>query len=207
MESPRPVPSDLCFDVKYQQIYKKQKCFQSLTIEDEMLFVLRLKPYTLKLIEVKDYIFKSQSILFGNEVFQTKSILKQMDLVYNMFFKDIELNGRVLLLISAIDQINEKKGDIDVKSLSNSLGITIRTLQRWFKEFIGFTPKEYIDIVALQSDISKIEKLKYLKMGKIPEHCTDYSHFFKLFKRYTNISPKVYYSSSLQHISALNDIF
>lgn len=192
----------------HYQIYKKKTHFQSIQVEDESLFILRLKPYTLALFEEKEYIFKSQMINLANNIFTTKSILKQMDLTYEHILSDIyKLNNHFTKLSLAINTINDKKGEIDVSDLALQLDISIRTLQRWFKKDIHLAPKDYIAIIKIQADIRKIKKVEFFKTHNAPDFYTDYSHFYKKFKKFTNISPKVFYDSKLNHFSSVFDIY
>jgi AraC-like DNA-binding protein len=130
-----------------------------------------------------------------------------MDLVNDIFLQDLNTHKNTHQLISCIQKVYESKGDIKVESLCQSIDISIRTLQRWFKEFIGLSPKEYISIVKLQNNIKKIKKVEYLKSQHTPSQYADYSHFYKSFKRYTQLTPSAFYNSSIQHIRSIYDIY
>lgn len=191
----------------YYQIYTKKKSFQSFEVFEEDLFIIRLKPYTLHFLQAKGFVFKSQLISFSNEVFLTKSILQQMMLIDKIFFEDLKLCEKSLGIISIIEQINTTKGEIQVEELAKRSKLSTRTLQRRFQKYIALSPKVYIDIIRIQDMIRKIKKIEFTKTGNIPPYYSDYSHFFKTFKNLTNLSPKAYYNSSLQHLKSIYDIY
>lgn len=188
-------------------ILKKQVKLQYFEIANESLFVIRLKPFTLKLLDDKGYLFKSQMISLYQKVFHSKSLIKQMELIYKHLFSDIYiLDKKSSNIVIQTNIIQSKKGYLSVESLAKQFNISVRTLQRDFKKYINLTPKEYISIVRIQNDISKQVMVEFLKTGHIPKYYTDYSHFHKQFKKYTTISPKHYYTLELQYVSSIYDI-
>lgn len=191
----------------YTKTYKKALHFQSIEVYEEALFILRLKPYTLSLLENKEYVFRSQLFTFSKDIFQSPSYLELISLLYESLFKDISIIDKKNFIVKpSIDMINESYGEIKVSELAFKLNTSIRTIQRAFKEFVGLSPKDYISIAKMQSDIRHTKKIEYIRSNHIPEHYTDYSHFYKNFKKIINVSPKIFYSSNINHINSIYDI-
>lgn len=97
-------------------------------------------------------------------------------------------------LFDFIKRINTKKGDINLLSLCKEFNISIRQLERKFKQEVGLSPKLYSRIIRLRHVKGELSSLE------IPDLTTtayetgffDQAHFTKEFKFFMNETPKNY---------------
>lgn len=193
----------------YNGLILKSTKAQKIYLDGEEIYLLRLKPYTLSFLEKNDKDFSERIYDLGNEIFRTRSILNVMSNTYHFLFEDIDykFEDEFLFQMDIIDFIYEQKGDLSVEDLENHFGISIRTLQRRFKDQIKLTPKEYIDIIRFQSEMTKFCFLKTKKHRILPKWFKDYSHFSKFMKKYTNKSPKDFYEDKDDRFNSIYDIY
>ncbi len=94
----------------------------------------------------------------------------------------------------AIKVISQSTGQISLQNIQWELGITERTLQRIFDANVGISPKMYSRICQFQSAFQKINQVQFSKISDIAyEHgYADQSHFTRVFKEFTNITPTMY---------------
>ena len=92
----------------------------------------------------------------------------------------------------SVTQIYGAHGNIRVKELVDQLNTTHKTLETHFKEHLGLTPKQYIDVARVNFVLSQLKKLKSYSaadlIGKTGYY--DESHLIKHFKRLVSFTPK-----------------
>ncbi|WP_335317830.1 DUF6597 domain-containing transcriptional factor [Pedobacter terrae] len=94
------------------------------------------------------------------------------------------IDQRRLRLFELINQYN---GEIKVEALAKAIGWTARSINRYFRKWLGITLKNYIDIIKFSN------ALKQLKLGSLyPElDYADQSHFIKAVKKFSGSKPTV----------------
>lgn len=90
--------------------------------------------------------------------------------------------------------INKSKGQISLQNIQHELGVTERTLQRLFDTNVGISPKMYSRVCQFQSAFQKINQYQFSKLSDIAYEYefADQSHFTRVFKEFTNLTPTVY---------------
>ena len=98
----------------------------------------------------------------------------------------------------ATDIIQKNKGLVSLKGLQAELNVTERTFQRMFEQHIGLSPKAFSKICQFNSAFQQIETGAFSKLGDIAYQngYADQSHLIRVFKEFTNISPKEYLRQS-----------
>ncbi len=88
--------------------------------------------------------------------------------------------------------IQQNNGNIKVNELSLQTNISIRQLERKFKEQIGLSPFQFIKSVKVKSIIDTIQNKNYESLTELTfdYNYFDQSHFIKEFKSHTGKSPK-----------------
>lgn len=106
------------------------------------------------------------------------------------------VNNSVKLAIEFINENYHK--NITPRVLAENLFISERTLYRLFKESIGLTITEYINYVRI-INAKRLMTDTSLSITDIAYHCgfNDSSYFSTVFKKYTEISPRIYRSNRL----------
>ena len=97
---------------------------------------------------------------------------------------------------AAADLIRNQKGGITVESLSDSVCISPRQLEREFKNKLGVSPKTYIRIARLNTVLDFINKSHKVSLAQLSYLCgySDQPHFIKDFKSLTGELPSFYLS-------------
>lgn len=96
------------------------------------------------------------------------------------------------MLMQVIADIKKHKGTISVFELANRHFTTVRQLERHFKQHIGISPKEFINIIRFQFVHAAIrEKSSEKSLLKIAfDHgYYDHAHLANAIKRYTGDTP------------------
>ncbi len=93
----------------------------------------------------------------------------------------------------AIEKIIDSHGKVDLKSICNEVGISERSLERYFKKYVGLSPKYYSRIIRFSTIFKLVQEEVidwtdiYLRAGFY-----DQSHFIKNFKEFTGEEPSRY---------------
>lgn len=84
---------------------------------------------------------------------------------------------------------------IDVTTLSQNFGLSVRDIQRLFKRYIGVTPKAYIRLIRVRSVKNKIANNDFVNFTHlaIDSGYFDQSHFIRDFKLLMENTPTEYY--------------
>src|SRR5688572_8285715 len=129
------------------------------------------------------------------QLLNTRMLNFRLDLLNN-FIKKLADNAIAIDSKTefATKAINKSKGQISLQNIQHELGITERTLQRIFDTNVGISPKMYRRVCQFQSAFQKLNQYQFSKVSDIAyEHgYADQSHFIRVFKEFTNITPREY---------------
>lgn len=171
------------------------------------ILVIRFKPESFyKLFRLDPSIFRYRKIATLSDInflvelfdtiYATNSIKEKIDLIEYYIISLIPVNTKTGLLNSAIELINQTKGQISVSDVIRRMNVNYKWLERNFTKYLGLTPKEYIQ---LQRFISA-----YIELHNQPDDLLnvavtngyyDYNHFLKEFKDFTGKTPIEYISN------------
>ncbi|TGL56998.1 AraC family transcriptional regulator [Leptospira ognonensis] len=95
------------------------------------------------------------------------------------------------VLHACIEEILEAKGNCEIGKLSKRHGLSERTLQRRFENYVGLSPKQFAKIIRFQSSLQILNRTKDIKLTEIAYEggYSDQSHFIRHFKTYTKQRP------------------
>lgn len=81
---------------------------------------------------------------------------------------------------------------VSLPNIQNELNISERSLERYFKQHIGISPKLYARINRFQSALENIRQTQFDKLTNIAYQSNyfDQSHFIRDFKEFAGTSPK-----------------
>ncbi|WP_288447345.1 helix-turn-helix transcriptional regulator [uncultured Chryseobacterium sp.] len=103
-------------------------------------------------------------------------------------------NDNIDLTTESLQMIMEKKGNITVSSIARSLKCSERHLQKSFKNFIGISPKLFINIIklrdALDDIVYPIDKLQTMTEVAVSNGYYDQPHFNNAFASFIGKTPK-----------------
>jgi AraC-like DNA-binding protein len=94
----------------------------------------------------------------------------------------------------ALVMISENKGQVAIADVCDSIGVNQRTFERRFAAETGILPKQFAKIIQFQSSLGQLSGNDYDKLTDIvyENGFSDQSHFIKVFKAYTGMTPKAF---------------
>ncbi|MCF7560530.1 helix-turn-helix domain-containing protein [Sabulilitoribacter multivorans] len=157
------------------------------------LFKIEMSGLTDKVIEVPDKVLETimpvKEISVGSLSFDEKVIkIEHWFIEYLLGLDLINFEGQ-----KAVELIIEKKGKTELKTIQREVGISERSLERYFRTKIGLSPKYYSRIIRF-SHIFKLAQLDEIDWSDIVflTGYYDQSHFIKNFKEFTGEDPSKY---------------
>jgi AraC-like DNA-binding protein len=95
---------------------------------------------------------------------------------------------------SAIHQIIAAHGAVKMKDVQATTGMSERTFERAIKQETGLTPKQFARIIQFQYSVDELkqEDDSSLTAISMSSGFSDQSHFIRVFKEYTGITPSAY---------------
>lgn len=94
----------------------------------------------------------------------------------------------------AITQIVQSGGSLSLKDLHKALGLSERSVERKFKQYVGLSPKLFARICRFQSSLNQIRNLKHEKLSDVAyeNEYADQSHLIRTFREFSGMSPNEY---------------
>ena len=96
------------------------------------------------------------------------------------------------ILLPVVADIQNNKGLLNVPNLAQRHFTTVRQLERSFKQYIGISPKEFINFVRYQLTLAKIQSnTSNRSLLDIAFECGyyDHAHLTNEVKKYTGVAP------------------
>lgn len=170
-------------------------CFKETNMNPETkLLGIRFKPAAFSafykfssLHEVRDITLEFEKALSPD----LQKTIQYSTAYFNHFFIN-KLSKPKHILLPVVADIQNHKGQLDVKTLAQRHFTTIRQLERSFKQQIGISPKELISLIRYQFALSTIQNnTTNRSLLDIAFECGyyDHSHLTNEFKRYTGTVP------------------
>ncbi len=137
-------------------------------------------------------------LLFGREI---ETIIEQLNetldfeemlrIVHDFLCKKASKLKQVLPLENALDHLINSDNPIRVDQLASEACVSVRQLERQFKERIGMPPKEYTRLVRFSKAWVLKEKNNDISWVKIAHEChyADQMHLIRDFKEFAGVTP------------------
>ncbi len=120
------------------------------------------------------------------------SLLQMLELLNKSFSDHLDMKSilpKELVLEKCINAIIEANGSISLEKLEEKAGKGKRQIQRYFKEYIGITPKKFSSLIRFKS-VYKQNVLSDTALGHFFDHgYFDQSHFIKDFRTNLGVTP------------------
>jgi AraC-like DNA-binding protein len=124
-------------------------------------------------------------------LFDLKEISFNHVAYFNQFFFN-NLRKPNYFLLQVIETIQMHKGQIKVEVLASKHFTTVRQLERSFKQHIGISPKQLINLIRYQNAMTAFQKRKpkeSMLSIAIDFGYYDHAHLTNEFKRYNGVTP------------------
>lgn len=110
----------------------------------------------------------------------------------------VEIPDKYGRITGAIEILQKSHGNISINSLSENVFTCRRNLHDLFLQFVGFSPKQYADIIRFNRFV-KLYTQHFGSLSQIGYQCGyhDLSHLNKDFTRFVGTSPSAYFGTAL----------
>ncbi|MCW8329798.1 helix-turn-helix domain-containing protein [Photobacterium sp. SDRW27] len=134
--------------------------------------------------------------------FHSKIQLVELWLLKQLEQQIIDYSQGQAPLHCAIQSIHQSHGQLSLsEKWAAEQGVSSRHLRRLFLHNLGMTPKQYSDVVRLQSCIQLIDHQGLNALYQSHDYC-DESHLIRQFKKFTGVTPRNFINMSV--LSKLN---
>ncbi|MBV7270688.1 helix-turn-helix domain-containing protein [Winogradskyella luteola] len=174
-------------------IYEQPKTFHYIGKFDEICIdfeplgieaLTGIKVSNLKFIdEVVENQFNSSWKEIYNFIYATDNISLRAELLEDFFLKKISLNHRDKFI--PFNEIFVNK----ISYLQNEFNLSYRSIHRLYKDNLGLSPKQFMNILRFRSIIQN-NKHKNGHMLDLNYGYYDQSHLIREFKTFTNLTPR-----------------
>jgi len=177
-------------DLKVDSTYLGIRLYPHQTL---FLFQISLKELnsqdTFQLFEVAPSLFPLYELLLRTFAFK-----EQIQIVESFLLtSSSEADNHSAIFKCCLNKIILQRGNLHVKDLEQYSGYSERYLRIIFQKELGIPPKTFIQLVNFQYIINDIAKGGFLIENHLAENLYyDSSHFYKTFKRFTNMTPGDY---------------
>jgi AraC-like DNA-binding protein len=140
---------------------------------------------------------------FSQRIKEKKCFKEMISYTESQLLKNLEnkiINSNYVSL--AAEAIRQTKS-LKMKDLPNQVYISMRQLDRQFKEQIGISPKHYMRITRLNEVRRLLNNNCRMDLTSVAYHCgySDQAHFINEFKSFTGELPTIFIREKNSHIS------
>lgn len=140
---------------------------------------------------MKDYDIDKIISILGDGSMVSDASIGEIESILESYIKEGVKRSKHFEMI--VDTIVEKRGLIHLSDFENE-NFSIRTLQRYFKEAIGISPKLFAQIYRHKYILEQMYLNRDIRWNDIVlnGYYYDFSHFTKDFSLFTNLKPRNY---------------
>lgn len=108
------------------------------------------------------------------------------------------------LVLHTAAQIVQQRGAVSIGALSTQMGYSVRTIDRLFRQYMGFSPKQYARIVRLQHALHLLSSQPTRSLAELSVVCGyyDQAHFNREFRAMTGQTPSAYRQHLAERMTA-----
>ncbi len=131
---------------------------------------------------------------------------QRIQVLAEYFYHLIAINKKNPQVVDiAIAKIFSAKGLIGVNEILKELNISERSLERYFKQFVGVSPQKFIRICRFQTALQKIKTADYQKLTDVAYDLgyADQAHFIREFKAFFGTAPMQLHKNQPDFLSDL----
>ncbi len=138
-------------------------------------------------------------------LFEITNIYQIVAIVEKYLLNFIHHNKEYTLVMKAVSEILQSKGNLKILNLHKELHTSTRQIERLFREYVGISPKQFSSLVRYQylwnsivnepnfNTLDKVYQLGY----------TDQAHMLNDFKRFHTMTPSLAKELALNYVAFL----
>jgi transcriptional regulator GlxA family with amidase domain len=119
---------------------------------------------------------------------------KQVEMLDRFFLSRLNFQSAQRLISSWLGQITRSHGTTSILDLSHQVGYSIRTLDRLFRQHVGFSPKWYARVIRLHHALELLIHDDVMDLASVAFQIGYYdeAHFNRNCKAFTGRTPSEY---------------
>lgn len=153
---------------------------------------------------------REQGVPLTEQLIDSRSIHTQLDIMTAFISRQINKYNRQdgSFLPFALSRIIESRGNIQLKTLQDELGMNERSFERKFQQGVGMSPKLFARICRFQSSLHQLRNNNFDKLSDIAfeNEYADQSHFIRAFKEFTGFTPNKYQQRSVELVENFPEV-
>lgn len=129
---------------------------------------------------------------YCSRIRETATTQKRLKLTNEYLLKQLEKHHPELNYVNrAAEMLRQSDSITKIDELPGKVYISLRQLEREFKDKVGTTPKRYMRISRVNEAYRKMEEGKPVSFTKLALDCgySDQAHFIRDFKSFTGVNP------------------
>lgn len=184
-----------------------QKYRQFTTNSDFTLFGVYLYPHSFKMLfnlpanELTDAMVDCETLwgaegrILEEKVMLASDNVRRVEIVSNFLLDRIKMTeSRDFGFMFLVKKIITNNILMSIPSFVNDCNLSRRQLERKFREFSGFSPKDFFRLVRFKNVLKESEhRIKSLAQIAIDSGYYDQSHFTHEFKKYSGYNPREFF--------------
>jgi AraC-like DNA-binding protein len=198
-------------------VYGQTENFRKFKTENNFhLFGVYLYPYAVKLLfnlpasELLNVKVDSNSLLgidgrmLEEQIILASSNEKRVELVSNFFLDRIrKISSYDGVFAGNIKSVVDHCRLVSTETFANHCNLSRRQFERKFKEYSGFSPKDFFSIVRFNNALNQVgDYQKSLAQIAIDNGYYDQSHFTNEFKKFSGYSPREFRMNYFKAVDA-----
>jgi AraC-like DNA-binding protein len=139
--------------------------------------------------------FGHEGLVLENQLFDAAhDSVRQITLLNEFFLRRLNVGNMHTFTQKIAQRIDAHNGSISIQALSDEAGYSIRTVNRFFHQYFGVSPKAYARVVRFQHVLALMSKQTHLSLTEIALSCGYYdpAHFSKEFSAFAGQNPERY---------------
>lgn len=142
-------------------------------------------------------IFGSEVYLIQEQLLETSSLEKRIAILEKYLLEEIaslsDGGTKLDILDFIISNVHSHPSMGTVQGIARKTGYSERYIERLFREFVGLSPKEYLNITRFQNSLKYLNN-QNASYASVSYACgyADQSHFIREFKKYAGVTPSGY---------------
>jgi AraC-like DNA-binding protein len=154
-----------------------------------------------------NYALAEKATDLHNQIGSAKSDQVRADILFTFLSDKLkEINYTPTLTDQAVAIIDQNKGNIAVNEVAEKLGVSQRSLEKWFLEKVGLSPKFYARIKrfsVLSNIVAHKEKVDWQEV-LVEAGFHDQSHLIKEYLDFNKMNPSTYHEKHTEAIRYIN---
>ncbi len=140
---------------------------------------------------------------FCNRIREVNSLNQKLEFSNRYLLNQLRKNHPEMNYVNRAAEMIRKADEIEkIEDLPGKVYISLRQLEREFKNKVGTTPKRYMRIARINDVYRRLENGEVIDYTKLAFECgyADQAHFIRDFKTFTGIKPSFYHKNRAQLI-------